>query len=392
MLLSKLSLILAASQLSLTAIAKTCSPSAAGYEVIDDAPGINDAIKECGNGGTIILSSSDIYTLRTPVDLSPCKSCELQIESLVQAARFQWDYWKRVGVVLSITNTSGVTIRSVTGNGILDGNAIDYYERNFWVPPEWDGPALIRVNNQSSDVTIENLVMKNTMSRFIKIQGNSTGIKIRNLEMSTTNQTLTDIQTTPFGIETGEVDRVLVENISMHFETQTGAGFPNGSSTGVCTAFDVGTFNAHIRNVTCKGAWGGALVQFGSFSPALNSDTVGNILVSNFTFDGAYATGFKDFWYGRPTYARNVTWDGITVKSGKPADVTECYLRRPLQTSYGNLCPREVRTELLDVWFKNFRGHVGTMPTDSHLGNMNNLSHVEAHFENWVDTGSAVLV
>lgn len=115
-----------------TTVAKVCSPVAAANATIDDSLAINSAIRECGQNGTIILSSPNNYTLRTPIDLSPCKNCDVQIESTVQVADGQWYFWRGIGHIISVTNTSGVRIRSLTGKGVLDGNAEGWFFRSEW--------------------------------------------------------------------------------------------------------------------------------------------------------------------------------------------------------------------------------------------------------------------
>lgn len=259
------------------------------------------------------------------------------------------------------------------------------------VPPEFNGVALIKVTNHSSDVTIENLTMMNPLSRFVQLYGNSDKIKLRNLRMTCRNVPLPDVETVPFGIETGSVTNVDIDNISMEFSTQKNDFSPNGKSTGTCAAFDVGTYNLTMRNVDCKNAWGGALVEYGTIDVNFMTDTMGDILVSNFTFDGVKATGFQSYWGRGKKFAHNITWDGVTVKSGTPAEINICYLRLHNSTPYPNECPRRVETEILDVWFKNFKGRVGPMPTDPNWGNWNDISHVEAHFENWVDVGNGTV-
>src|SRR5689334_11127190 len=70
-----------------------CSAFAQGWELIDDSPGINKAISDCGNGGIIILPADQIYSVRSPIDLRPCKGCEVQIEGRLIISQNDWAYW-----------------------------------------------------------------------------------------------------------------------------------------------------------------------------------------------------------------------------------------------------------------------------------------------------------
>jgi hypothetical protein len=81
-------------------------------------------------------------------------------------SRDQWNYWNQAEVasVWKIEGIKGIKIRSLTGSGLIDGNAIEYflttddgtYPRNY-------GKAFVDIKNGSSDVSIENLTFKNVM-------------------------------------------------------------------------------------------------------------------------------------------------------------------------------------------------------------------------------------
>src|SRR5262245_50617234 len=108
---------------SATVTARICESYANGYELIDDAPSINKAIEECGPGSTIVLRDP-FYSIRSPINLSNCHDCAFEIEGTLVIARGQWDYWRSVDSVFTISNTTRLHMHSVTGNGVIDGNAI----------------------------------------------------------------------------------------------------------------------------------------------------------------------------------------------------------------------------------------------------------------------------
>ena len=158
-------------------------------------------------------------------------------------------------------------------------------------------------------------------------------------------------------------------------------------TSGVCATFDVGTFSLYMNNVACYGAWGGALVSFGSTDPYVTPWTgVGDILVSGFIFDGSYATGLLNYWMpDKSSIVRKVTWDDVTVIRGKPVAFDSCYARIRSMTGFPAFCAQRIQANLTDIWFKNFRGSIGKPPTDPNWGRPNNISTVETHFANWVD-------
>lgn len=138
-----------------------CTVVAQGYETIDDTPAINDALRACGNGGTILLPQDQAYSIRSPIDFSPCKKCEVQIEGQLYVSR-DYEYWGRSESVFTLSDVHGATIISKTGKGLIDGQAVNYYL-------SWYGDAygnrywkfLTHVTNRSSDITISGLTIKN---------------------------------------------------------------------------------------------------------------------------------------------------------------------------------------------------------------------------------------
>lgn len=142
-----------------------CIPLAQGWEAIDDSLAINDALRACGNGGIIKLPSDQVYSIRTPIDFSPCKNCDFQIEGTLIAARGQWDYWNSVDSIFTLAGVKGVRIRSVTGTGLVDGNAIDYY-MGRWDSGYMSTKSFAHITNGSEDVVIQDLRLKNVMQVF----------------------------------------------------------------------------------------------------------------------------------------------------------------------------------------------------------------------------------
>jgi hypothetical protein len=141
-----------------------CVPLSQGYETIDDSPTINDALKACGDGGTIVLPADQIYSIHSTIDFSPCKNCDFQLEGRLIVASGQWPYWREVGSTFSIANVTGARIRSVTGKGVVDGNAIEYYTSRYDSGYSGWTPVFAHVNQASSNISFENLTFKNVMS------------------------------------------------------------------------------------------------------------------------------------------------------------------------------------------------------------------------------------
>ncbi|KAF2462953.1 pectin lyase-like protein, partial [Lindgomyces ingoldianus] len=244
-----------------------CTPLAQGWEMIDDAPTINDAIASCGNGGTIILPQGQIYSIRSPINFTPCKYCDLQIEGQILVSRDDWAYWAGQDSIFTVAGVKGVMIRSLTGKGVIDGNAIDFYHR----PVSNDGwnraPPLLHVTNGSSYVVVDNLLIKNPPMRFFRAEGNSTKITYSRLNLSVVEQYGINpwSESMTFGFELGDVSEVTIDSVAMDFRARSQT--PN--TIGVCVAFDRGTNGITVKNVTCKGAWGGVLVMVGTMAASV---------------------------------------------------------------------------------------------------------------------------
>ncbi|KAF2009318.1 glycoside hydrolase family 28 protein [Aaosphaeria arxii CBS 175.79] len=359
-----------------------CTPLAQGYEQVDDAPAINDALKKCGDGGTIVLPADQTYSIRTPIIFSPCRNCDVQIEGRLIIAN-DWSYWNNVDSTLTFTGVQGARVRSLTGRGVIDGNAISYYRGR------WDGgistyKPFAHITNGSTDIHFDNLVMKNVMHRFFRVDGQSSGVAIMNMNMSMEEQwgRYSRNEHDAVAIELGETHSITVSNVSISLRSRV----EHGGTVGICLAIDVDTHNVTASDIDCRGAWGGALIAMniiGTIRPtaAQQLDTISDILISNLTFDGDTATGFRS--YGFDSVIRNIVWDGVTVINGNPATASLCWLKTHTSTPYYPTCMQHLRSHITDVWFKDFRGKVGQMPTGETWGAVNGQTVTEYHFDGW---------
>ncbi|KAF2878501.1 pectin lyase fold/virulence factor [Massariosphaeria phaeospora] len=361
-----------------------CTPLASGYEAIDDSPAINDALKACGSGGTIVLPADQTYSIYTPIDFTPCKSCDFQIEGQLIIAGNRWEYWAGMDSVFTLSGVHDVRVRSLSGKGLIDGNAIGYYTTRFDSGVNAEVP-FARITNGSSGISIENLTMKNVMHRFFRVERSSTNISLSNLKLSMEQQWGLNprSQHDAVGIELVDTTNVAISNVDMNVKVRQ-AHAPG--TAGICVAIDVLTHNVTVRNMTCTGAFGGALITLGiagntRLTPEQEANTVSNIYVSDLTFDGQVATGFLSL--GVNSAMTNITWDGVTVLKGTPAEGFLCYLKCRCFTSYVPNCDRQLSSTVTGIWFKRFRGRLPAMPTD--LGAEGSTPHTvrEYHFEDW---------
>ncbi|KAL1604982.1 hypothetical protein SLS60_004523 [Paraconiothyrium brasiliense] len=362
----------------------TCTPLANGYEAIDDSGAINDALKQCGDGGTIVLPADQYYSLFTPIDFSYCRNCDFQIEGTLILAASQLTYYaNRQRSVFTIANATGVKIRSVTGSGVVDGNAYWWYQRTNWSPKQGGYP-FVWITNSSSDISVSNLHFKNIQDRVFRLQGNSSNMHFSNLNITAEGINGIYAGFDNFAFEMGAVTNVSISNVDIDFR----AG-QNDRPVGTCLSFDHATDGVEVRNVTCRRAFMGAQIQFDTMLNSAPSSATANltgfaqnILVSNFTFAGDHATGVESWWTLSKKVIRNVIWEWVTVEEGTAADFDPCYASQRSTQYYPN-CLKQVSYDA-EVVFRHYRGKVGTPPSDPNWGEVNGLMEVKSVFEDWV--------
>lgn len=117
--------------LTLRARSSSCTPKAGGSESTDDVPAITSAIQSCGNGGMIVIPSDRTYYLNSVLDFSRCSECDFQIEGLLKFSS-STSYWGGKTAMMNVEDINWIKIRSVTGNGVIDGNRQDAYVSPFF--------------------------------------------------------------------------------------------------------------------------------------------------------------------------------------------------------------------------------------------------------------------
>ncbi|KAF2116615.1 pectin lyase fold/virulence factor [Lophiotrema nucula] len=373
--------------------APPCTPLAQGWELLDDSPAINQAIANCGNGGTIILQADRTYSIRSPIDFTACKKCDVQIEGQLVVSRGQWDYWNAQPSIFNISSVTGATIRSVSGTGIIDGNARDYYNRGWRTSEGYKGPHLFHVTNSSSNIIVDNLSLRNPPMRFFRLDGDATQLGFSRLKLNVQGQYPLPpvVESETFGFEMGDVSNVTIADIQMEFHTQGNinpGSDKNDRTIGVCVAFDRGTKGITVKNLECRNAWRGVVVMFGTTLsgsiPKLTGAGVSDILVTNLTYSGDFGTGYTNDLSA--DYLSNITWDGVNILSGGAAVGDRCYLRCHCYTGWYRSCAAGDSTSRLDkIRFRNFRGVLGEKPAPG-WGCAANQTECDIQFDGWTPT------
>lgn len=98
-----------------------CTPEAGGSASTDDVPAIAKAIASCGDGGTIVIPDNSTYYLNSVLDFEGCTGCDFQVEGLLKFTD-STDFWEGKEAMISVHDIEGVTIRSASGSGVIDGS------------------------------------------------------------------------------------------------------------------------------------------------------------------------------------------------------------------------------------------------------------------------------
>lgn len=164
---------------------KVCTVYSRNNPRIDDVPEINDAFKECGNTGRIVLWAEDAFNIRSPIDLSQCRRCEFSINGIMKLSADS-KYWSQQSAVFKVANTSNIVITSESA-GIIDAN-------NFGLSVTSSRsavanyPSLFRISGQSTQIYVRNLIVQNTPGMVFHVD-RSSAVRFEGIDIQTAART-----------------------------------------------------------------------------------------------------------------------------------------------------------------------------------------------------------
>ncbi|KAL3454577.1 pectin lyase fold/virulence factor [Aspergillus insuetus] len=286
-----------------------CTPTAGGSSATDDVPAILDALSSCGNGGTIVFPAGTTYYLNSVLDLGDCSGCDIQIEGLLKFAS-DIDYWNGKTAMINSKNIDGLKIRSLSGQGVIDGNGQNAYDR-FAEDSSYDRPTLLYIVG-GSDIEVSNLRQKNPPNVFISVKGGTTNAVFSNLRLDATSKSDNRPKNTD-GFDIGESTYVTITDTTV-------------SNNDDCVAFKPGCNYLTVRDITCTGSHGLSVGSLGKSS----DDTVRNVWVEGATMiRSTKAAGIKTYPSGNGhgfSTVSNVTWKDVVVQDCDYAiQVESCY-------------------------------------------------------------------
>lgn len=353
----------------------TCTPASLGNTQLDDTPAIAAAIASCGNGGTIVIPKGTTYSLRSMLLFTGCTNCDFQLEGTLKASD-DTTYWATTSGIIYLNKINGVTIRSLTGAGVLDGNGQQSYDQ-WAASPDFARPTAIYISG-GSDITISGFTLKNVPNAFFGQKGGVTNVNYASLTLTAASKS-TNLPKNTDGFDIGESTYTTIKNVYV-------------SNQDDCVAFKSGCNYVTVDGITCTGTNHGLSV--GSLGKT-NADTVKNVYVTNATMiNCGKAAGIKLYpggsTHGSSTVS-NVTWDGVTVSGcAYGAQIQSCYASTAADCS-----ANPADATLTDIYFKNFKGTTNTQyePAVANLDCPAGSATCDISFTNWAvvpPSGSAV--
>ncbi|TRX98972.1 hypothetical protein FHL15_000314 [Xylaria flabelliformis] len=278
--------------------AATCTPKAGGSSSIDDCD-------------TIGHRGMSVWDDRDTTELNGCAGCTLQVEGLLKVAS-DTDYWNGKDAIFDLSSITGAKVYSSTGNGVIDGNGQDAWDR-FAEDSSYDRPTLFWIN-KSKNIIVQNLKFKNAPNVFHSARGDSSNIQYIDINLSATSKS-SNLPKNTDGWDIGPASYVTISNAKV-------------TNNDDCVAFKPGANYVTVTDITCIGSHGLSVGSLGSKAGA--TDTVQNIYVNGATMtDSTKAAGIKVYPGGSShgtAVVRNVTWENIVVDNTEYAfQIQSCY-------------------------------------------------------------------
>lgn len=325
-----------------------CTPVAGGSPTTDDVPAIASALADCGASGTIVLPEGSTYHANSVLDLSSCSGCDMQIEGLLQFTS-STAYWSGRMAMMLLKDVQGAKIRSLTGNGVIDGNGQEAWDL-FASNSSYERPTLLYISG-GADIVVSGLRQKDPPNVFISVNGGAQRVAFSELRMDATSNSANPPKNTD-GFDVGDSTGVTLYDIDV-------------SNDDDCVAFKPGANYVTIKQITCTGSHG---ISVGSLGKT-NDDTVRNVYASNVAMiNSTKAAGIKTYpggdGHGSSTVS-NVTFTGFTVRDCDYAfQVQNCYGE---EAEYCESNPGDA--QISDVVVKNFSGTTSSKydPTTANL-------------------------
>jgi hypothetical protein len=282
-----------------------------------------------------------------------------------------WNFWTNKTAYMSAIGAKGLTLHSLTGNGLIDGNARGWYQRYhmpFYVSDPYEFQPILMLITESQDIRISGLQLQNAPREFFRVDGGSRGVAFSDLRVVVQDQwyQLEHTMWESSAFQLRNSSSIHLSDIVVDFRTDD-TPWRATAGTGACVMLDWGLDDVSVSDISCSGTFYGVMVQFSAVDmdkcippPPVEAQVSRNIVIRNYTANSDHNAGFLHGpQIGRPQ-VYNLTYDTVTIVNGSYLENSANY-DLPIHCRY-TWTPDFVGN-YTDIWFKNFRGNLG-VPND----------------------------
>ena len=335
--------------------AKVCKVKPLGH-LQDDGPNIVNAVKECDNGGTVVLDG--FYIVGSALNTTNLTDLSIELSGTIQYTP-DIAYWSPNSYFLTYQNATtywlfgGTNIR-LYGGGTIDANGQIWYNMYAADPNAGVAGGSSRTFARPIPITVANAngaIIENITYYQSPFWNNfcyqSTNVTYRNL-----NLTAVSLQPNVSASNTDGID--IYQSSYVTFEDNY---VNNGDD---CVSFKPNATNILVQNVICNGSHGISVGSLGQYSDEV--DIVANITARNISMmNTEYGARIKVFGGSNVTnsisgggtgYVKNITFEDFTVmNTDEPIYITQCY-----ETSAAMCVAYPSKLSISDVHYINITG------------------------------------
>ncbi|XP_057981146.1 probable polygalacturonase At3g15720 [Malania oleifera] len=279
-----------------------------------------------GSGGSnaLIVPSGKTFRLQPTRFAGPCRAERVHVQILgtlvAPAAPGDWDGCVD-GSWLSFSGVEGLTI---DGSGTIDGQG----------SPWWQNPNAALHFNECNNLLLKGLTHMNSPRNHISIS------KCKGVLVSNLNIVAPEKSPNTDGIDVSHSDRVNIQYSTI------GTGDD-------CIAINSGSTNININNIACGPGHG---ISVGSLGQGGQTGTVEGVYVANCNFKGTENGARIKTWPGGSGYARQITFEHITLDNAKNPIIIDQNYCNGLHNCRSSRNAKQSDVEVSDVTFNDFRG------------------------------------
>nr|XP_036577236.1 glycoside hydrolase family 28 protein [Colletotrichum truncatum]KAF6784175.1 glycoside hydrolase family 28 protein [Colletotrichum truncatum] len=308
--------------------ALTC-PVAGGTS--NDSPAILAALKQCNNGGTVVLDKT--YTIGSVLQTDALSNIAIQLSGTINLST-DLNYWQKNSIQLNYQNaytawaiggsnihrTSILTSGKIYGGGSFNGGG------DAWYSAGKTGPVMLTLLN-AKDVLIEHINMNKSPFWHNLVDG-CTNVTYSHVNMNSVQnngkqaQNTVERSTNPASWDTYRSSQVTIEDCTII----------NGDD---CVSFKPNSTDIVVKNLYCQGSHGISVGSLGQYAGQV--DIVQNIYAKNITMVNASNGARIKAWGGSPSatstkgggkgFVQNVTFEDFVMKNvDRPIVIDQCYM------------------------------------------------------------------